>query len=899
MVWYLSRATGAPCPFARAGIRLCDYGQSASIQRDNKKPDLPDHHESCGQKRKRSLRSAYPATSDSPTISEESDHGSPPPKVKLTLRLKPPTNPNTSPDPESDASMSTDDSDPQQPNESCPPHSPLYHRSPSLAHSVSSPPPESDDEEDDNDSSDDDDDNNEEDEDEEEETEEVSVTQSTRNFYSFSEDQDHDDQDWDDEVDGDTLWESPGPRSPSASLPETKVKEEPTDVQGMLDAWDHFDSSVADAKVVQVIAQAAAVLNPDTIHGSATVTLPVKVESLDPWAWEPSQVPQGWTLGLAEETIQIKQEELDLGFDSLFPGLGEWQGEWQDQDSQYRDTAKEQVKTSPLSHAPTLFPDSSFPLSPYVTTPVESISTISPGLVQLIQALSVQSPTTPHINGFSQPHESPDHPSILPPPASIPPSSLVLVPTSPILPAQQPCVSPQIMKSCPIVRTDDAEGIVVHTCQPRNPPISATQIEGEPLTKLSNRMIIDVEISEISVYQMALGPYLLLRRIDTDFVNLTPIVESCGKGRGYPVMSTVPNAVIIGKGEASAKVVGVWVPLQVAQAYVKDLDTCSIDTETMEGLNLFLNDELVEWFPSALKDFHRTNSSGRMLKQFGRWFESMLIFAQATAAASMDMTVANCTANGSLNPQEVMQADMRQNWMYNEPVVHMTDTFPLGDVLVIKEGERFAVGLQPSLYPRRDSSQLHRRTGSELRQEVRLDCDSPLSAKEQEIFHELCVIPGEEEERMKVEEGEEKMVDVEVCTEEKQEDIPKIVVSGGDGGAVNIDLSMLAMENGGVQPVLSSPKLFQAFGQPVLSRVSHSLSEAGEDSGADSSSNMIPIAARTRSTRIATMSKVNEKQEQKQPQVVRRSKRVAAAQMQQEKKKSKMKKRLGSRDMVS
>ena len=399
-------------------------------------------------------------------------------------------------------------------------------------------------------------------------------------------------------------------------------------------------------------------------------------------------------------------------------------------------------------------------------------------------------------------------------------------------------------------------------------------------------MMVDVEISEISVYQIALGPYLLLRRIDTDFVNLTPIVEYCGKGRGYPVMSTVPNAVIIGQGEASATVVGVWVPLQVAQAYVKDLDTCSIDSETMGGLNMFLNDELVEWFPSALKDFHRTNSSGRMLKQFGRWFESMLVFAQATAAASMDVTVAKYTADGLLNPQELIQADMRQNWMYNERVVPGADAVPLGDILVIKGGEGYAAGMQPSLYRRHEhgslSSRLCRRTGSELRQEVRLDCESPLSAKEQEMFHELCVIPGEEEEKMK---AEEEVVDVEVCTEEKREGIPKLV----------------GMENGDVEPVLSSSKLLQASGQQVVSRLSHSLLEAGEESGAESSSNMIPIAGRTKSTRNATVSKVNEKQEQEQkkPQVLRRSKRVAAAQMQQERKKSQLRKRLGSRDGMS
>lgn len=503
MVWYLSRATGAPCPFARAGIRLCDYGENSSTpqsaSRSNKKLNPPDHHESCGQKRKRSLRSAYAATPDSPPVS---DHGSPPPKVKLTLRLKPLTNLTISPDPESDASMSTDNSDSQQPDLSRS-ISPLYFRSPSLTHSISSPPPESDDDEEEDDDDEGDDDDGEEDEGEEEsdleeeeesDLEEVFFTHSTHNFYSFSEDQG---QDWDgegpvdSEADGDTLWESPGPRSPSASFPETKVKEEPTDVQSMLDAWDHFDSSVADAKVVQVIAQAAAVLNPNTIPGSTAATSPVKIESLDPWDWEPPGVPhhqQEWTLGMAEETIQIKQEELDLGFDSLFPGLGKWQ----DQDSQYRDTVTQRAKTAPLSHASTLFPDSSSsssatpsPLSPRVATPMEPISTTSsslplpPGLIQLIQVLSVQSPTTPTVNGFSQPHDPPVQSLIPPPPVSIPPSSLVLVSTSSTFPVQQPCVSPQTIKSFSIACKEDAEGIVVHTCQPCNPPISATQIEGK------------------------------------------------------------------------------------------------------------------------------------------------------------------------------------------------------------------------------------------------------------------------------------------------------------------------------------------------------------------------------------------------------------------------------------
>ena len=31
VVWYLSRAAGVPCPFARAGIRLCDYTENGKV----------------------------------------------------------------------------------------------------------------------------------------------------------------------------------------------------------------------------------------------------------------------------------------------------------------------------------------------------------------------------------------------------------------------------------------------------------------------------------------------------------------------------------------------------------------------------------------------------------------------------------------------------------------------------------------------------------------------------------------------------------------------------------------------------------------------------------------------------------------------------------------------------
>src|SRR5882762_5531813 len=88
MVWYLSRATGAPCPFTRAGIQLCQYGENGKVglssgTREKKRErDRQRRSEQCGQKRKRLLRGRK--ESDGESADEEK-----PPKVKLTLRLRP------------------------------------------------------------------------------------------------------------------------------------------------------------------------------------------------------------------------------------------------------------------------------------------------------------------------------------------------------------------------------------------------------------------------------------------------------------------------------------------------------------------------------------------------------------------------------------------------------------------------------------------------------------------------------------------------------------------------------------------------------------------------------------------------------------------------------------------
>ena len=99
-VWYLSKAAALPCPFARSGIRLCDYNENGKVgmpinpgrerrrERDRQRNAARADDEGIGQKRKRLLRSCADKVPGS--ISDSSDEEEKrPPKVKLTLRLKP------------------------------------------------------------------------------------------------------------------------------------------------------------------------------------------------------------------------------------------------------------------------------------------------------------------------------------------------------------------------------------------------------------------------------------------------------------------------------------------------------------------------------------------------------------------------------------------------------------------------------------------------------------------------------------------------------------------------------------------------------------------------------------------------------------------------------------------
>ena len=486
-VWYLSRATGAPCPFSRAGIRLCDYTDPDA--QDPIKEQLGSNKkrlvERCGEKRKRPLRGCVVRGSGSDNER--------PPKVKLTLRLKPlavkPSTDFVEDDYQSssDESMSVGYSDnesqtaqvnkdeepwslppyprrsisipcytplqgyyPSYPSPSPSPYKDPYRRSPSVAYSIATPPPDSEDEADD-----------------------FHVTMSRVKDYACHISRNLHvgwDAEPDSEGDGETMWESPSPRSPSAPIiqsSEVTVKEEPRDVQGMLDAWDDFDSTIADARVAEVIAKAVFDMDEKA---------KVKLEAVDPWDWNSNiGLNLDWP---SEETAHIKEE--DFGIDSLFrpmvPGpsspLSPTQSSHYSSFSSSPNQPSERKCATVRPRAKTVPVPSTFledvvptPASPFSASPPcsdtssRNSSVPSTTLVKLLQSMSVI--TTPNsVSSASYPISPPT-----------------------------PCISPLQTRCQPF---PTAPKVVVHTCQPCNPAISATQIEGMcKILRFHDRLISD------------------------------------------------------------------------------------------------------------------------------------------------------------------------------------------------------------------------------------------------------------------------------------------------------------------------------------------------------------------------------------------------------------------------
>ena len=515
MVWYLSKAAGVSCPFARAGIRLCEYGKEgknvAEKHGDELQPGPKKHinrdEAQCGEKRKRMRRgcrqdsersresSSGGRDSQSPAIdsgygelSADSTDDERPPKVKLTLRLRPsvpcaPTSVavsrprevidlssdvtcSSSEDDDVDAGDSDADMPPDLPEApwSLPPyprqsisvpcytptcderaHSPSLsaqrravaddrRRSPSVPWSASPPP-----------------------------------------------DSDHDDDlDFDSDIDwDDSSLSAPSPASALRVEVETTdgvqpFEREPADIRDMLEAWEDLDCA------------------PTSTVSSATVKLPatddLKFDALELWEWE---FESGWT-GIAEDQqdLPIVKMELHehgcLAFRPLFPV------------SPYSPltSSSHHSSSSPISESGVGSFTSQSPLSPFALPKSSSPSSSFPtGIDRRGRALTWQDaellgPDSVH------PHEFEDgwasgvriHAgcSQLPQPASEEVTSSLSVE-----PKQDKVdVACTLVKEIGSCHTDskvrqpqfpsvvDRDVVVVRTCRPCTPDICATQIEG-------------------------------------------------------------------------------------------------------------------------------------------------------------------------------------------------------------------------------------------------------------------------------------------------------------------------------------------------------------------------------------------------------------------------------------
>ncbi|KZP20849.1 hypothetical protein FIBSPDRAFT_861294 [Athelia psychrophila] len=724
MVWYLSKATGAPCPFTRAGIQLCNYGENGRLgipsgaKERKRERDRQRRSEQCGQKRKRLLRGTK--TSEE---CESAEEGKKPPKVKLTLRLKPMASFRASPsgsqtsgtdsmvdlskDSDSDDSRedsmsvdsSSDEEDVSEQPEipwSLPPYpkrtvdipcytpsaeyfpsfptaSPSYptsspvhsfRRSPSLPSSVASPPPDSEEEEDDYHLS------------------MINGRRSSSNLVHSHIPKEEPDWDLDFDSDGEhddneTRWESPGPRSPSVSFsgnagPGVVIKRESHDmegVQGMLEHWEPLDSNIDSSRVVEVVVKAAAGLmdRVQPLNGN------VKVEELSSWDWEDSfgSMSSDWFHQMPDIPLpQVKQEDEDS--DSSMVSSD-------DSTTDHGDFFAPLSPLTPLSASSSQSPymsnlSSSAPScyglrrsSELVWKDVELLGpdSVRPSEFEdgewqagqrtgTVRQRAHTQPTLPTFEGVG----SFSHDTTV--------NSTALVGSTPsvaktLVASKQPALLP-----LPLV---DADAVIVHTCQPCTPAICATQVE------------------DIPVYRMTLDSATLLRRIDTDFINLSPIMTSLG--RTIPATS---HAVVVSQGSPSVR--GTWVPLASAQAAV-------MGHPHHQSLDMFLSDTLFELFPTPLQDFHRSNAQGRSMSQFGPDFK----FKMQSSLPTESVTA----------PEHWSESGSAHDWVPESPMLPPHPTFSSALDALRGEFEEPAP-------------------------------ETPLSPTEQEMFQALCFMPEWEKE---------------------------------------------------------------------------------------------------------------------------------------------------------
>ena len=159
------------------------------------------------------------------------------------------------------------------------------------------------------------------------------------------------------------------------------------------------------------------------------------------------------------------------------------------------------------------------------------------------------------------------------------------------------------------------------------------------------------------MYELVLGPHQILRRFDTDFVNLTRIAEFLGTSPSS-LGPDLPGRDLV---EGCASIVGTWVPLSCAQEFVR---TQPLVSDTLEA---FLSNTLYEDFPSSIRNLYRSHDHLRSLRQLGPPFRSMverqhsLSIEDTTRKTDMDTLTHPFSEGATLDtPLSVKEAEIFQ-----------------------------------------------------------------------------------------------------------------------------------------------------------------------------------------------------------------------------------------------
>lgn len=577
-------------------------------------------------------------------------------------------------------------------------------RSPSVPFSIASPPPDSEEEEEEDDGDDTDDDIEEEEDDGVEADVDLDMEDAdspsldpTSGYDSPSFDEDEDDFD-----DYDTQWgDSPGPMSPPAQFEDddVQVKQEPRDVGGFLDAWESLEGNATDLKVLSIITQVAA--------GAHPIDEPIRFkreeEDFDLSRWDPMADTDDLMNPFDRDLLRIKQEEEDV----VIPPL------------EYTPASPLLSPMTPYSALPTPSTpddDDSPVVESYIshrryTEPLwRDAVLLGPDSVQLkdlddgIWQVGATRKSCPDILA---PVDRPPPPP--PPPSTDSHDTGAKSPTEAASSQDSSTAAPQVPRPSPIPgrSADDQsrsagaveqstaeestsgaqEPVVVRTCEPCEPAISATELEGAYLLLalwLGRVNSYAIFLPGISVYQMSLGSSCIYRRIDTDFVNITPLVKFFDMT--LPDASTIPGSHVVSKG--SDVVRGTWLSLASAQALFQNRDE----------LRVFLSDDLHTRFPQALQDFHSSNSRERSFVQFGPNFLSTAE-AKRKLLGSFRMELPARDGYGAEDGESQSTWD---HWLLSPTFASHQGTIPF---------------TEPAMEP-----------------------ETPLSPTEEEMFHTLCTV---------------------------------------------------------------------------------------------------------------------------------------------------------------